>query len=127
MATIAAQKNSTPSAGVVASLEPSFEPSFEPTTSDDMFDALSDVSVRDSPPHRRLKLQAGQPTKTLQDKRRRAQMRLVNVKRGSVKPRSGEPKCLEMFIADVQLALGRQRGEDGRFVSTPPHACFQSV
>ena len=123
MAVVAARKNSTPSAWVVASLEPSFGP----TTSDEMFDALSDASVRDSPPHRRLKLQAGQPTKTLQDKRRRAQMRLVNVKRGSVKPRSGEPKCLEMFIADVQLALVRQRGEYGRFVSTPPHACFQSV
>ena len=122
MAVVAAQHNSTPSAGVVASLEPSFEPSSGPTTSDDMFDALSDFSVRASPPHRRLKLQAGQPTKTLQDKRRRAQMRLVNVKRGSVKPRSGEPKCLDMFIADVQLALGRQRGEDGRCMSTPPHA-----
>ena len=127
MATVAAQKNSTPSVGVVASLEPSLELSFGPTTSDDTFDALSDVSMRDSPPHRRLKLQAGQPTKNLQDKRRRAQMRLVNVNRGSVTPRSGEPKCLEMFIADVQLALGRQRGEGGRFVSTPPHACFRSV
>ena len=97
------------------------------TTNDDTFDAISDVSMRDSPPHRRLKLQAGQPTKTLQDKRRRAQMRLVSVKRGSVNTRSGEPRCLEMFVADVQLALERQCGKDGRFVSTSPHAGFQSV
>ena len=109
MATVATQKNPTS------------------TTNDDTFDAISDVSMRDSPPHRRLKLQARQPTKTLQDKRRRAQLRLVNVKRGSVTPRSGEPTCLEMFIADVQLALGRQHCEGGRFVSTPPHTCFQSV
>ena len=99
----------------------------EPAASDDLLDALSDVSLRDSPPHRLLKLQAGQPVKTLQAKRRRAQMRLVNVRRGSVKPRSGEPRCLEMFVADVQLALERQRGKDGRFVSTSPHAGFQSV
>ena len=86
--------------------------------------SLSDVSQQDSPRQRQEKLQRGQCTKVLQTKRRRAQMRLVNFKRGAIaKPRHGEPRCLEMFVSDLTAALARPRNTGGRFVShDPTHA-----
>ena len=78
---------------------------------------MSDVTRSDSPPHRRLKLQRGQDARLLQTKRRRAQMRLVSLKRGRIKPRPGEPLCLQMFVDDLSASLHQPRGGDGRFVS----------
>ena len=78
---------------------------------------LSDVSQRDSPPHRRLKLQMGQDLRVLQTKRRRAQMRLVSLRRGRVKHRPGEPLCLQMFVDDLSASLQQPRRCDGRFTS----------
>ena len=78
---------------------------------------LSEVSLADSPAHRRLKLQTGQDVHALQAKRRRAQMRLVSLKRGSVKPRTGEPRCLQMFVDDLGVVLQQPRRDDGRFAS----------
>ena len=81
---------------------------------------LSALSFADSPPHRRRKLKRrGWDYSHLLARRRKAQMRLVNVRRGR-KPRSGEPKYLQMFIDDVNSALQRPRGADGTFVSRPP-------
>ena len=81
---------------------------------------LSDVTQFDSPPHRRLKLQRGQDARLLQTKRRRAQMRLVSLKRGSIKPRPGEPLCLQMFVDDLSASLQQPRCGDGRFISHSP-------
>ena len=80
--------------------------------------SLSDVSQQDSPRQRQEKLQRDQRTKVLQTKRRRAQMRLVNFKRGAIaKPQHGEPLCLEMFVSDLTAALAGPRDTGGRFVS----------
>ena len=80
--------------------------------------SMSDVSAQDSPHQRRVKLERGQCAKVLQKKRRKAQMRLVNFKRGDItKPQVGEPLCLEMFMADLTAALPRPRGTGGRFAS----------
>jgi hypothetical protein len=81
---------------------------------------LSDVTQSDSPPHRRLKLQRGQDARLLQTKRRRAQMRLVNLKRGSIKPRPGEPLCLQRFVDDLSASLQQSRGGGGRFTAHGP-------
>jgi hypothetical protein len=79
---------------------------------------LSGVTQADSPPHRRLKLQRGQDARLLQAKRRRAQMRLVSLKRGSIKPRLlGEPLCLQRFVADLSASLQQPRGGGGRFTA----------
>ena len=76
--------------------------------------SASEVSAQDSPRQRRVKLERGQCAKVLQDKRRNAQMRLVDLKRGAVaKPQVGEPLCLEMFVADLSAALPRSCGTDG--------------
>ena len=83
---------------------------------DELSDALSDASLQDSPRQRLLKLQAGQSTTALlQSKRRRAQMRLVNLRRGAVQLRSGEPRCLEMFVADLTAVLAQPRCSGGQF------------
>ena len=93
--------------------------SFEPDGS-----SMSDVSQQDSPRQRQEKLQRGQCTKVLQTKRRRAQMRLVSIKRGAIiNTRVGEPLCLEMCVSDLTAALARSRDTGGRFVShAPTHA-----
>ena len=78
---------------------------------------LSDVAQSDSPPHRRLKLQRGQDARLLQTKRRHAQMRLVSLKRGSIKPRPGDPLCLQMFVDDLGESLQQPRGGGGRFTA----------
>ena len=78
---------------------------------------LSDVTQSDSPPHRRLKLQRGQDARLLQTKRRRAQMRLVSIRRGSIKPRPGEPLCLQKFVDDLSASLQQPRGGGGRFTA----------
>ena len=76
---------------------------------------LSAVSLADSIPQRQMKLRRGQARETLQAKRRKAQMRLVNLRRGA-KLRQGEPRCLELFVADLCAALERPRGVDGTFL-----------
>ena len=90
----------------------------QPCTNTEPVDSsMSDVSLQDSQQHRRAKLKRGQCTKLLQKKRRKAQMRLVSIKRGAiVNTRVGEPLCLEMFVADLSAALARIRDSDGRFV-----------
>ena len=78
----------------------------------------SALSFADSPPHRRRKLQHGdQHTELLRAKKRKAQMRLVSLRRGHVKARSGEPRCLEAFVADLGTALQQPRGQCGRFAT----------
>ena len=106
------------------SLSPTLHPEPEPDVSVDLpgLDAppsdseMSAVSLADSIPQRRLKLRrGGQDWEILQAKRRKAQMRLVNLRRGGGNPRQGEPRCLELFVADLCVALERQRGVDGKF------------
>jgi hypothetical protein len=53
----------------------------------------------------------------MQAKKRKAQMRLVSLKNGHVKARPGEPRCLSMFVADVDRKLPRCRGVDGKFTN----------
>lgn len=81
---------------------------------------LSPVSVADSIPARRAKLKRSHTgmLQHLRLKKRGAQKRLQNLKRGRpAKP--GEPLCLELFVRDVDHALSalvrQTRGADGRF------------
>jgi hypothetical protein len=73
------------------------------------------LTLADSPRSREHKLERKQDRRLLQAKKRKAQMRLVSLKRGHVKARPGEPLCLSMFVADVDRKLPRYRGVDGKF------------
>ena len=53
----------------------------------------------------------------LRRQRRKAQMRLVSLGRGDVKPRPGEPECLEILVAELGALLRQPRGADGTFAS----------
>ena len=53
----------------------------------------------------------------LRRQRRKAQMRLVSLGRGDVKPRPGEPECLEILVAELGALLRQPRGADGKFAS----------
>ena len=48
-------------------------------------------------------------------RRRQAQMRLVSLRRGDIKPRPGEPQCLEILVAELRPVLQQPRGADGKF------------
>ena len=63
--------------------------------------SLSDVSERDSPRQRQEKLQRGQCTKVLQTKRRKAQMRLVNIKRGQSSTHELESHCALKCVSRI--------------------------
>ena len=51
----------------------------------------------------------------LRRKRRQAQMRLISLKRGVVRPRPGEPASLETIVAELDAVALRLRGSDGKF------------
>ena len=51
----------------------------------------------------------------LRRRRRQAQMRLVSLRRGDIKPRPGEPQCLEILVAELGPVLQQPRGADGKF------------
>ena len=53
----------------------------------------------------------------LRRKRRKVQMRLVSLRRGDVKPRPGEPACLEKIVAELGAVLRQPRGADGKFAA----------
>ena len=53
----------------------------------------------------------------LRRKRRKVQMRLVSLRRGDVRPRPGEPECLEKIVAELDAVALRLRGPGGKFVT----------
>ena len=53
----------------------------------------------------------------LRRRRRKAQMRLVSLARGDIKPRPGEPQCLEFLVAELGAVLRQPRGAGGRFAA----------
>ena len=53
----------------------------------------------------------------LRRQRRKAQMRLVSLGRGDVQPRPGEPRCLEILVAELGAVLRQPRGADGKFAA----------
>ena len=53
----------------------------------------------------------------LRRKRRKAQMRLVSLGRGDVRPRPGEPASLEKIVAELDAVALRLRGSDGKFAT----------
>ena len=53
----------------------------------------------------------------LRRQRRKAQMRLVSLGRGDIKPRPGEPQCLEVLVAELGAVLRQPRGADGKFAA----------
>ena len=53
----------------------------------------------------------------LRRQRRKAQMRLVSLGRGDIKPRPGEPQCLEVLVAELGAVLRQPRGADGKFAT----------
>ena len=68
-------------------------------------------SVSDEPPR------SDEDVAELRRQRRKAQMRLVSLGRGDVKPRPGEPECLEILVAELGALLRQARGADGKFAS----------
>ena len=68
-------------------------------------------SVSDEPPR------SDEDAAELRRQRRKAQMRLVSLGRGDVKPRPGEPECLEILVAELGALLRQPRGADGKFAS----------
>jgi len=79
----------------------------------------SDLSRADSPCQRKRKLAQGrQDAEKLRIKKRKAQMRLVSLRNGHVKAKPGEPRCLEMFVADLDEAPRQPRGPRGGFAAT---------
>ena len=57
------------------------------------------------------------PSDELRRKRRKAQMRLVSLGRGDVRPRPGEPASLEKIVAELDAVALRLRGSDGKFAT----------
>ena len=53
----------------------------------------------------------------LRRQRRKAQMRLVSIGRGDVKPRPGEPASLEKIVAELDAVALRLRGSDSKFAT----------
>ncbi len=53
----------------------------------------------------------------LRRQRRKAQMRLVSIGRGDVRPRPGEPASLEKIVAELDDVALRLRGSDGKFAT----------
>ena len=93
--------------------------SFFRPLSDSEQSTLSDLSRADSPCQRKQKLAQGrQDAEKLRVKKRKAQMRLVSLRNGHVKAKSGEPRCLDMFVGDLDEVLRQPRGSCGRFATT---------
>ena len=102
--------------------------SFFRAHSDSELSTLSDLSRADSPYQRKQKLaQGGQDAEKLRVKKRKAQMRLASLRNGHVKAKSGEPRCLEMFVADLGEVLRQPRGPRGRFASTRADGAPESI
>jgi hypothetical protein len=52
-------------------------------------------------------------------------MRLVSLRNGHIRAKPGEPRCLEMFVADLDEVSRRTRGPRGRFVATEAHGALE--
>ena len=66
---------------------------------------------------RQQQLASEQDSAALRRKRRQAQMRLISLRRGDIKPRPGEPQCLEILVAELGAVLRQPRGADGKFAA----------
>ena len=68
-------------------------------------------SVSEEPPR------SDEDVAELRRQRRKAQMRLVSIGRGDVRPRPGEPASLEKIVAELDAVALRLRGSDGKFAT----------
>ncbi len=76
---------------------------------------LSPVSICDSPPHRRFKLDGAYDLQALTAKRREALLLQKQFENCERQPKQGEKKCLRMFCEDLTSRIQHLKANGASF------------